>query len=143
MAENESLPPPSFHLEAGVSCHLPRRSFCIEEGGLLPFDGFIGSLPVGFRKQYRSCSNPSNYFPLTMFAFRNQKSPVSSSSFPRVGEGDFSEKMLKRFSSKKEHLFRQNEEGMTLLLRLHSEGAYLFTATAISPCEYTYGACRG
>jgi hypothetical protein len=40
-------------LEVGVSYYLHRRSFCVEEGGLLLLDEFIGSLPDGFRKQHR------------------------------------------------------------------------------------------
>ncbi len=40
-------------LEVGVSYYLHRRSFCVEEGGLLLLDEFIGSLPDEFRKQHR------------------------------------------------------------------------------------------
>jgi len=33
-------------LEAGVSCPLHRKSFRVEEGGLLSFDEFISNLPA-------------------------------------------------------------------------------------------------
>jgi hypothetical protein len=65
---NEPLPP-SFHEEAGVSYHLHQRSFCAEEGGLLPLDECIGSLLNGSSKQHRHHTDgavqPFYYFLLT------------------------------------------------------------------------------
>jgi DNA-binding transcriptional ArsR family regulator len=61
--------PPSFHEEVGVSYHLHRRSFCTEEGGLLPLDECIGSLLDGSSKQHRHHTDgavqPFYYFLLT------------------------------------------------------------------------------
>jgi hypothetical protein len=65
---NEPLPP-LFHEEAGVSYHLHQRSFCAEEGGLLPLDECIGSLLDGSSKQHRHHADgavqPFYYFLLT------------------------------------------------------------------------------
>jgi hypothetical protein len=65
---NEPLPP-LFHEEAGVSYHLHQRSFCAEEGGLLPLDECIGSLLDESSKQHRHHTDgavqPFYYFLLT------------------------------------------------------------------------------
>jgi hypothetical protein len=61
--------PPLFHEEVGVSYHLHRRSFCAEEGDLLPLDECIGSLLDGSSKQHRHHTDgavqPFYYFLLT------------------------------------------------------------------------------
>jgi hypothetical protein len=88
-ATNYEPLPPSFHEEAGVSYYLHRRSFCAEEGGLLPLDEFIGSLLDGSSKQHRRYTDGAvqlfYYFLLTqsvdMFVLVESKTPDSSPSF--------------------------------------------------------------